>query len=113
MSFTRRSCSGRPQQTNRRDGHRIIRNAMRRANCFIPPIQAQVVCILWAHVSSRTILRCLVEGHLVSQRLLRVLPLTPTHRRFRLEYSRTRGIWTAAVWNQIVFSDESKTQSRQ
>ncbi|GFY26807.1 transposable element Tcb1 transposase [Trichonephila clavipes] len=39
---------------------------------------------------------------------LRVLPLRPTHRHFRLEWSCTRENWTAAEWNQVVFSDESR-----
>ncbi|GFV39518.1 transposable element Tcb2 transposase [Trichonephila clavipes] len=32
----------------------------------------------------------------------------PTHRRFRLEWCLARGNWTAAEWNQVVFSDESR-----
>ncbi|GFW54497.1 putative DD41D transposase [Trichonephila clavipes] len=39
---------------------------------------------------------------------LRVLPVTPTHRRVRLELCRTRGNWTAAEWTQVIFSDESR-----
>ncbi|GFW80895.1 transposable element Tcb2 transposase [Trichonephila clavipes] len=35
-------------------------------------------------------------------------PLTPTHQRLRLEWCHTRGNWTAAEWNQVVFSDGSK-----
>ncbi|GFT02106.1 transposable element Tcb2 transposase [Trichonephila clavipes] len=50
----------------------------------------------------------LAEGHLGSRRPLRVLPLTPTHRRLHLEWCRARGNWTAAKWNQVVFSDESR-----
>ncbi|GFT97249.1 transposable element Tcb1 transposase [Trichonephila clavipes] len=69
-------------------------------------IQAQVASTLGAPVSSRTIQRQLTEGHLGSQRRLRVLPLTPTHRRLRLERCRAGGNWTAAEWNQVVFSDE-------
>ncbi|GFU98363.1 transposable element Tcb1 transposase [Trichonephila clavipes] len=37
-----------------------------------------------------------------------VLPLTPTHRCLRLEWCRARGNWTAAEWNQVIFSDEPK-----
>ncbi|GFV37360.1 transposable element Tcb2 transposase [Trichonephila clavipes] len=59
-------------------------------------------------VSSRTIERGLAEGHLGSRFPLRVLPLTPTHRRLRLEWCRARGNWTAAEWNQVVLSDESR-----
>ncbi|PRD28317.1 UNVERIFIED_CONTAM: hypothetical protein NCL1_32728 [Trichonephila clavipes] len=32
----------------------------------------------------------------------------PTHRFLRLEWCCARGNWTAAEWNQVVFSDESK-----
>ncbi|GFW67398.1 transposable element Tcb2 transposase [Trichonephila clavipes] len=37
-----------------------------------------------------------------------MLPLTPTHRRLRLEWCHSRGNWTAAEWNQVVFRDESR-----
>ncbi|GFS84029.1 transposable element Tcb1 transposase [Trichonephila clavipes] len=37
-----------------------------------------------------------------------MLPLTPTHRHLCLEWCRARGNWTAAEWNQVVFSDESR-----
>ncbi|GFU73481.1 transposable element Tcb2 transposase [Trichonephila clavipes] len=37
-----------------------------------------------------------------------MLPLTLTHRRLRLEWCRARGNRTAAEWNQVVFSDESR-----
>ncbi|GFS70614.1 transposable element Tcb2 transposase [Trichonephila clavipes] len=51
--------------------------------------------------------RRLIEGHLESRHPLRVLPLTPTYQRLRLEWCRAQGNWTAAEWNQVVFSDES------
>ncbi|GFT49088.1 transposable element Tcb1 transposase [Trichonephila clavipes] len=50
----------------------------------------------------------LAEGHLGRRRPLRALSLTPTHRRLRLEWWYSRGICTAAEWNQVVFSDESR-----
>ncbi|GFX77716.1 transposable element Tcb1 transposase [Trichonephila clavipes] len=71
-------------------------------------IQAQVAPSLGVPVSSRTKRKYLAEGHLRSRRPLRLLPLTPTHRRLRLEWCRARGNWTAAEWNQVVFSDESR-----
>ncbi|GFX20109.1 transposable element Tcb2 transposase [Trichonephila clavipes] len=67
---------------------------------------AQIAPSLGAPVSSRTIRRCLAEGHVVSRRPLRVLPLTPTHRRLRLEWCIARGYWSIVKWNQVVFSDE-------
>ncbi|GFU28736.1 transposable element Tcb2 transposase [Trichonephila clavipes] len=46
------------------------------------------------------------ERHIL--RPILVLPLTPTHQRLRLEWRRAPGNWTAAEWNQIVFSDKSR-----
>ncbi|GFV54519.1 transposable element Tcb2 transposase [Trichonephila clavipes] len=80
MSFTQRPGSGCPRQTSRREDHHVVRNAS----------------------------VCLDEGHLESRCPLRVLPLTPTHRRLRLNWCRAQGNWTAAEWNQVVFSDESR-----
>ncbi|GFV17793.1 transposable element Tcb2 transposase [Trichonephila clavipes] len=51
---------------------------------------------------------CFIGLYPGSLRPLRVLPLTPTHRRLRLEWYRGRGNWTAAEWNQVVFNDESR-----
>ncbi|GFT43977.1 transposable element Tcb2 transposase [Trichonephila clavipes] len=79
---------------------------------LVPPlavvlIEAQVAPSLGAPVSSRTIRRRLAEVHSGSRRPLRVLPLTPTHRRLHLEWCPARGNWTAAEWNQVVLRDES------
>ncbi|GFS81268.1 transposable element Tcb1 transposase [Trichonephila clavipes] len=50
----------------------------------------------------------MAERHLGSRRPLRVLPLTSTHRRLRLEWCHARGNCTAAKWRQVVFSNESR-----
>ncbi|GFU16085.1 transposable element Tcb2 transposase [Trichonephila clavipes] len=80
---------------------RRVARQLGRSDCVVEPS-------LEAPVSSRTIRRCLAEGHLGSQRPLHVLPLTPTHRRLRLMWRPTRENWTAADWNQVVFCDESR-----
>ncbi|GFW41263.1 transposable element Tcb2 transposase [Trichonephila clavipes] len=92
MSFTRRPGSGRPRQTSGQEDHHIVATS------------------LGAPVSSRTIRRCLAEGHLgsITRRPLRVLPLMSTHQRLRLEWCHARGNWTAAKWNQVVCNDESR-----
>ncbi|GFX67987.1 transposable element Tcb1 transposase [Trichonephila clavipes] len=59
-------------------------------------------------VIEKTATSRLAEGDYGSRRPLRVLPLTPTHRRLRLEWCCARGNWTAAQWNQVVFGDESR-----
>ncbi|GFV58117.1 transposable element Tcb2 transposase [Trichonephila clavipes] len=94
--------------TSPREDRHIARNARVQPTASSAAIQAQVEPSLGAHVSSRTIRRRLVEGHLGSQRPLRVLPLKPTHQRLRLEWCRARGNWIAAEWYHVVFSNESR-----
>ncbi|GFW09749.1 transposable element Tcb2 transposase [Trichonephila clavipes] len=108
MSFTRRPDSGCPRQIRLRKDRQIIRNARVQPTASSAAIQAQVAPSLGAPVSSRTIRRRMTEGHLGSRRALRMLPLTPTHRRLRLEWCRERGNWAAGEWKQVVFSDESR-----
>ncbi|GFU79020.1 transposable element Tcb2 transposase [Trichonephila clavipes] len=87
---------GCPPQTSRRKDLHIVRNARVQPTASTAAIQAQLAPSLGAPVSSRTIRRCLVEGHSGSRCPLCVLPLKPTHRRLRLEWCRARGNWTAA-----------------
>ncbi|GFW92077.1 transposable element Tcb2 transposase [Trichonephila clavipes] len=91
MSFTRRPDSGRPRQTSHREDLNIVRNTRVQPTASSAPIQVQVALSLWAPVSSRTARRYLAEGQLGSRHPLRVLPLTPTTRRLRLEWCRARG----------------------
>ncbi|GFY04056.1 transposable element Tcb2 transposase [Trichonephila clavipes] len=98
MSFTRRPGSKCPQQTSREEYRHIVRNARIQPTASSAAIQAKVAPSLGDPVSSRTI-RHLAKGHLGSRHPLRVLLLTSTHRRLRLECCRARGNWTAAEWN--------------
>ncbi|GFV84741.1 transposable element Tcb2 transposase [Trichonephila clavipes] len=96
---------------------RRVASQLGRSDCVttvpLAAIQAQVAPSLGAPVSSRAIRRRLAEEHLGSRRPLRVLPLMPTHRRLRWEWCRARGNWTAAEWNQVVFSERIQIQSQQ
>ncbi|GFX04852.1 transposable element Tcb2 transposase [Trichonephila clavipes] len=106
MSFTRRPGSGGSRQTSRREDYHIVRNTCVQPTASSATIQAQATPEQGALVSSRTIRRRLAEGHLGLRLPLRVLPLTPTYRRHRMEWCHACGNWTAAEWNQIVFSGE-------
>ncbi|GFW59619.1 HTH_Tnp_Tc3_2 domain-containing protein [Trichonephila clavipes] len=79
MSFTRRPGSGCPRQTSRREDHHIIRHTRMQPTASLAVVQTKTAPSLRAPASSRSIAKCLTEGHLVSRRLLRVLPMTPTH----------------------------------
>ncbi|GFV78171.1 transposable element Tcb2 transposase [Trichonephila clavipes] len=104
MSFARRPVSGCPRQTSRREDRHIVRNARVQPTASSIVIQAQVAPSLGAPVSSRITRRRLAKGHLGSRHPIRVLPLTPTHRRLRLEWCHARENKIAAEWNQVVFS---------
>ncbi|GFV45204.1 transposable element Tcb2 transposase [Trichonephila clavipes] len=91
MSFTPRQGSGCLLQTSRREARHIVRNARLQPTASPATIQAQAAPSLRIPVSSRTIRKHLAKGHLESWHPLRVLPLTLTHRRLRLEGCRTRG----------------------
>ncbi|GFU63805.1 transposable element Tcb1 transposase [Trichonephila clavipes] len=97
-----------PLQTSCREDRHIVRNARVLPTASSAAIQAQVRPSLGAPVSSQTIRRHLDEGHLGSRRRLRVLHLTPTRRCLRLEWCHTRGNWTEAEWNEVVFSDANR-----
>ncbi|GFU40606.1 transposable element Tcb2 transposase [Trichonephila clavipes] len=84
-SFTQRPGSGRPRHTSRQENRHIVRNARVQLTASSTAIQAQVTPSLGAPACSRTIRRHLAEGYLGSWRPLRVLTLTPTHRRLRFE----------------------------
>ncbi|GFS86897.1 transposable element Tcb2 transposase [Trichonephila clavipes] len=103
-SFTRRPVSERPRKTSHREDRHIIRYAHVEPTSTLAAIWTQAAPSLRTPVSSCAIARHLAEGHLVSRCPLRVLPMTPTHRRLHLEWCRTRRDSTAMEWNQVVFS---------
>ncbi|GFX95279.1 transposable element Tcb2 transposase [Trichonephila clavipes] len=108
MSFTRIQGSGCPRQTSDREDRHMVRNVRLQPSASSDAIKAQVESSLGTPMSSQTIRRHLDEGHLGSRHPLRLLLLTPTHQRLHLEWCCARRNWTAAVWNQVVFSDESR-----
>ncbi|GFV16441.1 uncharacterized protein TNCV_1525871 [Trichonephila clavipes] len=89
----------------------LRKKCTRTANCFIGrhpgtgSTFSRCPCVFSKHTKG------LAEGYFGQRRPLCVLPLTPTHRRLRLEWCRARGNWSAAEWNQVVISDESDSIS--
>ncbi|GFW63523.1 transposable element Tcb1 transposase [Trichonephila clavipes] len=49
-------------------------------------------------------------GHigLYARRPVRCIPLTATHCRLRLTWSREHALWTPQQWSYVMFSDESR-----
>ncbi|GFU80808.1 HTH_Tnp_Tc3_2 domain-containing protein [Trichonephila clavipes] len=99
MSFTRRLGSGSHRQTSRREDLHIVKNACVQLTASSAALQAQIALSLGAPVSSRTIRRCLAEGHLGSWGPITCAAFdAPPHRRLHLEYCRARGNWIVQ-WN--------------
>ncbi|GFX34323.1 HTH_Tnp_Tc3_2 domain-containing protein [Trichonephila clavipes] len=59
-------------------------------------------------VSRQTVYRRLGHISLYSRRPIRCVPLTETHCRPRLTWSREHALWTPQQWSCVMFSDESR-----
>ncbi|GFT13369.1 transposable element Tcb1 transposase [Trichonephila clavipes] len=59
-------------------------------------------------VSRQTVYRCLGHIGLNARRPVRCVPLTATHYRLRLTWSREHALWTPQQWSCVMFSDESR-----
>ncbi|GFU90223.1 transposable element Tcb1 transposase [Trichonephila clavipes] len=59
-------------------------------------------------VSRQTVYRRLGHIGLYARRPVRCVPLTATHCRLRLTWSREHALWTAQQWSCVMFSDESR-----
>ncbi|GFW00841.1 HTH_Tnp_Tc3_2 domain-containing protein [Trichonephila clavipes] len=59
-------------------------------------------------VSRQTMYRCLGHIGLYARRPVRCVPLTATHCRLRLTWSRDLALWTPQQWSCVMFSDQSR-----
>ncbi|GFV62283.1 transposable element Tcb1 transposase [Trichonephila clavipes] len=59
-------------------------------------------------VSRQTVYRRLGHIGLYARRPVRCVPLTATHCRLRLTWSRELALWTPQQWSCVMFSDESR-----
>ncbi|GFT10728.1 HTH_Tnp_Tc3_2 domain-containing protein [Trichonephila clavipes] len=57
-------------------------------------------------VSRQTVYRRLEHIGLYARRPVRCVPLTATHCRLRLTWSREHALWTPRRWSCVIFSDE-------
>ncbi|GFY26304.1 transposable element Tcb1 transposase [Trichonephila clavipes] len=59
-------------------------------------------------VSRQTVYRRLGKTGLYARRSVRCVPLTATHCRLRLTWSREHALWIPQQWSCVMFSDESR-----
>ena len=60
------------------------------------------------NASQSTVHRTLLRMGLRSRRPVRVLMMTPVHRRKRLQWARESRNWTLEQWKKVAWSDESR-----
>ncbi|GFV21327.1 transposable element Tcb1 transposase [Trichonephila clavipes] len=60
------------------------------------------------NVSRQTVYRHLAHIGLYARRPDRYVPLSATHCRLRLNWSREHALWTPQQWSCVMFSDESR-----
>ena len=59
-------------------------------------------------ICAKTVRNKLRAARLRGRRPYNGVPLTPDHRRIRLNLTRAHHRWTRQHWNQVVFTDESR-----
>ncbi|GFU56874.1 HTH_Tnp_Tc3_2 domain-containing protein [Trichonephila clavipes] len=104
--FQRHDSSRRHSATADREDRLIVKTAVIALDSSLSTIR----CVTCTRVSTTTIHRRLIERSLPSYGPLRHLPLTPAHRRARLQWCFALSSWNQTNWGRIVFSDESRFQ---
>ncbi|GFU97305.1 transposable element Tc1 transposase [Trichonephila clavipes] len=104
-THVRKPGSGATRKTTRREDRRIVRQALVDPTVTLSTIRADV----GVAIVLQTISRHLAEANLKSKRPFRALPLTPEHRQLRLQWCQARSMWNDTYWQNVVFSDESRT----
>ncbi|GFV07695.1 transposable element Tcb1 transposase [Trichonephila clavipes] len=70
-------------------------------------LSRQLSSVTGTTVSRQTVYRLLEHIGLCARRPVRSVPLTATHCRLRLTWSREHVLWTLQQWSCVMFSDES------
>ncbi|GFW29929.1 HTH_Tnp_Tc3_2 domain-containing protein [Trichonephila clavipes] len=73
-----------------------------------PDLSRQLSSATGTTVSRQTVYRSLGHIGLYARRRVRCVPLTATHCRLRLTWSREHELWTPQQWSCVMFSDESR-----
>ncbi|GFW73029.1 transposable element Tcb1 transposase [Trichonephila clavipes] len=73
-----------------------------------PELQSRMRTVTGTTISRQTVYRRLGHIGLYARRPVRCVPLTATHYRLRLTWSREHALWTPQQWSCVKFSDESR-----
>ena len=100
--------SGRPRSTNRRDDRFILLSALRERMVTANTIRRRLRTATHVNVSVSTIRNRLHEFQLHTRRPAVRVPITPVHRRARVDWCREHQRWNRQQWSRVLFTDESR-----
>ncbi|RXN05943.1 Transposable element Tcb1 [Labeo rohita] len=100
--------SGAPRVTDRNDDQYLRTYALRHRYATATELQARLRDVRGTRVSRQTIRNRLHRFGLNARRPLQVTPLTPRHRRERLQWAQDHVTWTMQQWSTVLFTDECR-----
>ncbi|GFS50859.1 transposable element Tcb1 transposase [Trichonephila clavipes] len=100
--------TGCPRVTTPNEERYLAVTAKRNRRSTATDLSRQLSSATGATVSRQTVYRRLVHIGLHARRPVRCVPLTATHCRLRLTWSREHALWTSKQWSCVLFPDESR-----
>ncbi|GBL73817.1 hypothetical protein AVEN_230782-1 [Araneus ventricosus] len=100
--------TGRPRVTTPNEDRYLAVTAKRNRRSTASDLSRQLSSATGTTVSIQTVYRRLGHIGLYARRPVRCVPLTATHCRLRLAWSREHALWTPQQWSCVMFSDESR-----
>ncbi|GBN82987.1 Transposable element Tcb1 transposase [Araneus ventricosus] len=100
--------TGRPRVTTLNEDRYLAVTAKRNRRSTASDLSRQLSSATGTTVSRQTVYRRLGHIGLYARRPVRCVPLTATHCRLRLAWSREHALWTPQQWSCVMFSDESR-----
>ncbi|GFY35951.1 HTH_Tnp_Tc3_2 domain-containing protein [Trichonephila clavipes] len=100
--------TGRPQVTTPNKDRYLAVTAKSNRRSTASDLSRQLSSANGTTVSRQTVYRRLGHIGLYARRPVRCVPLTATHRRLRLTWSREHALWTPHQCSCVMFSDESR-----
>ncbi|KFM62692.1 Transposable element Tc1 transposase, partial [Stegodyphus mimosarum] len=104
----RRYSTGRPRVTMPNEDRYLAVTAKRNRRSTASDLSRQLSSATGTTISKQTVYRRLEQIGLYARRPVRYVPLTATHCRLRLAWSREHALWTPQQWACVLFSDESR-----
>ncbi|GFW05324.1 transposable element Tcb1 transposase [Trichonephila clavipes] len=100
--------TGRPRVTTPNEDRYLEVTAKRNKRSTASELSRQFSSATGTTVSRQTMYRRLGHNGRYARRPVSCIPLTATHCRLRLTWSREHALWTPQQWSSLTFSDESR-----